>query len=441
MTDWTPDRIIALAPDASSASSGKGLSQRKSWLNVAKQGTVLWGECQGSGKHPYQTRIDTAEPAFKCTCPSRKFPCKHGLGLFLLFAAKPNEFTDLEPPSWVQEWLDGRQNRAEKKAEKAEKAAAAPPDPKAQEKRAAARDKKVRAGLEELQLFTRDLIRTGIAGAQSKGYQYWETAAARLVDAQAPGLARLMRDIPALLTRDDWQAKLLEQLGTVHLAIQAYGRLEALPEGARADTRATIGFPTASEDVLAQPGITDTWHVVAQSLEQEDRLRARRTWLRGETTQQTALILEFGVQQAPLGMGLPVGSTLNAELAFYPSHAPLRALVKTEPRTERAITQTASSTIQDNLETFTNALALNPWLERHLFSLRDATLHPEDFVRDDSGTVLRVDSRFKAKWEWLAVTGGHPGTILGEWNGETFMPLSVVQNGSFHNFAFDGVTT
>ncbi|NJK44684.1 MAG: SWIM zinc finger family protein, partial [Pleurocapsa sp. SU_196_0] len=119
MTDWTPERILALAPDSSSASSGKGLSARKSWVSVAKSGDILWGECQGSGKHPYQTRIDTTEPVFKCSCPSRKFPCKHGLGLFLLYASKPAEFSETVPPSWVAEWLEGRQNRAEKKAEKA----------------------------------------------------------------------------------------------------------------------------------------------------------------------------------------------------------------------------------------------------------------------------------------------------------------------------------
>ncbi len=44
------------------------------------------GLCQGSGRQPYQARVDLAEPAFKCSCPSRKFPCKHGLALLLLFA-------------------------------------------------------------------------------------------------------------------------------------------------------------------------------------------------------------------------------------------------------------------------------------------------------------------------------------------------------------------
>ena len=38
---------------------------------------------------PYRTVADLAGPASKCTCPSRKFPCKHALGLMLVETAAP----------------------------------------------------------------------------------------------------------------------------------------------------------------------------------------------------------------------------------------------------------------------------------------------------------------------------------------------------------------
>ena len=47
---------------------------------------MLWGLCAGSGKNPYQTIVDLSGPAYKCSCPSRKFPCKHALGLLLNWA-------------------------------------------------------------------------------------------------------------------------------------------------------------------------------------------------------------------------------------------------------------------------------------------------------------------------------------------------------------------
>ena len=48
-----------------------------------------------------------SEPAFRCSCPSRKFPCKHGLGLLLLLADQPALFKQQEPPAWVADWLAG----------------------------------------------------------------------------------------------------------------------------------------------------------------------------------------------------------------------------------------------------------------------------------------------------------------------------------------------
>ena len=437
MTNWTAATILALAPDSSSASSGKGLSQRKHWLTVARQGDVLWGECQGSGKHPYQTRLDAtaAEPIFKCTCPSRKFPCKHGLGLFLLFASTPDQFAPTPLPSWVAEWLEGRVGRAEKKAEKAVEAATKPPDPKAVERRSAARDKKVSAGLEELSLWTSDLVRGGIAGVQSKGYAHWEGMAARLVDAQAPGLARAVRGIPALLTRPDWQSKLLEGLGLLHLTIQAYGRLETLPEAVQADVRGAIGYPVSVEDVLALPGTTDTWQVIGQSIEALERIRARRTWLRGEQTQTSALLLEFGVPQAPLSAGYAVGSSVKGTLHFYPSNAPQRAIFSGDATPAGQISITTGSSIAMNLEGYAASLGRNLWLERTLFSLSDATLQPDGFVRDASGASLPVDSRFAHAQLWQAVTGGHPATLHGEWNGEASLPLAITLNGEHDNFA------
>lgn len=82
-TIWTPDTILALAPDAKSAKSGRDLATLRKWVTLGCHEQAVWGECQGSAESPYQTQIDLAEPAFHCSCPSRKFPCKHALGLFL----------------------------------------------------------------------------------------------------------------------------------------------------------------------------------------------------------------------------------------------------------------------------------------------------------------------------------------------------------------------
>ena len=85
---WTPEQIVALAPDAGSVKAGRELATARKWVSLGRSEQAVWGECQGSGAKPYQTKIDLSEPAFQCSCPSRKFPCKHALGL-LLPAGRP----------------------------------------------------------------------------------------------------------------------------------------------------------------------------------------------------------------------------------------------------------------------------------------------------------------------------------------------------------------
>src|SRR4051812_28757030 len=74
----TTEQVLALAPDAASVKAGQGLANPASWVSLGRDERSVWGECQGSGKLPYRTQMDAHGPAFHCSCPSRKFPCKHG---------------------------------------------------------------------------------------------------------------------------------------------------------------------------------------------------------------------------------------------------------------------------------------------------------------------------------------------------------------------------
>ena len=123
MGPWSSERVAALAPDSASASAGQALANERKWAVLGRSDRAIWGLCQGSGKQPYQARVDLSEPAFKCSCPSRKFPCKHGLGLLLLFAKKVDAFAPGDEPGWVADWIADRVARATKKTEQAETSA------------------------------------------------------------------------------------------------------------------------------------------------------------------------------------------------------------------------------------------------------------------------------------------------------------------------------
>jgi uncharacterized Zn finger protein len=85
--------IEALAPDQSSLSAASKLTKRSVWVRLEQQGTLLWGECQGSGANPYRVVVDASDQGYKCTCPSRKFPCQHSLALMWISATAPDQFS------------------------------------------------------------------------------------------------------------------------------------------------------------------------------------------------------------------------------------------------------------------------------------------------------------------------------------------------------------
>ena len=115
--DLTLEQVTEMAPDSSSAAAGKKLMALKNWPDVGRDDASLWGKCQGS--KVYQIMVDLSNLGYKCNCPSRKFPCKHVLGLLMLTATSPDAVAETTRPDWVDDWLSKRQARAEKKTEAA----------------------------------------------------------------------------------------------------------------------------------------------------------------------------------------------------------------------------------------------------------------------------------------------------------------------------------
>jgi uncharacterized Zn finger protein len=437
---WTSDRIIALAPDPSSAKAGRDLAHARKWVTLGLNERAVWGECQGSGAKPYQTQIDLSEPAFKCSCPSRKFPCKHGLALFLLTDAQPALFKQNSAPQWVEEWLASRSERAEKKIKKQEAVAAAPPDPAAQAKRAAERVAKVNAGLIEVERWMHDLVRAGFAAAQQQPPAFWETPAARLIDAQARGVARMVREMGSIpASGAGWPDRLLDRFGRLHLLLSAYKRIDTLPPPLAADVRTLIGWPQDKEQLRDQPAVNDQWQVLGQIVEEDDdRIRIQRNWLWGRASDRPALVLNFAHATQSLDTSIVPGTVLDAGVSYFPANYPLRAMVG-DRREVRALEEMPGySSIVEALDAYASALTTLPWLERFPMPLRAVTPLRDGerwMVADPAGDALPLAPRFEKQWELVALSGGGTIALFGEWNGEHLLPLSAAVERKFHALA------
>jgi hypothetical protein len=71
-------------------------------------------------------------------------------------------------------------------------------------------------------------------------------------------------------------------------------------------------------------------------------------------------------------------------------------------------------------------LAAQPWQFSFGCVLHDVTLTIDGerwFVRDAKGDALPLSGR--DHWKLLAITGGHPFDMLGEWVGDVLHPLSI----------------
>ena len=438
----TADQVRALAPDASAARSGEGLANARHWTMLGRSGRAVWGLCQGSGASPYQVAVDLSGPAFKCTCPSRKIPCKHALGVLLLNAADGTALPEGEPPPWTADWLASRDTRATAAQERASK----PPaevDEVAQAKRAEARTRKVEAGLEEFDRWLRDLMRRGLAAARSEGYGYWDTAGARLVDAQAPSLGRSVRALGGIASGGPaWGERALEHAARLHLVVEGHRRLADLPGPLAADVRTLVGWTVREDDLPDDAGVTDRWLAVGRAVSGNERITTARTWLLGERTGRWALHLAFAPGELPPPIVLPGGS-LEATVDFYPSATPLRGRLRDGAVAAATVTSLPHGvSISAAATAFTEILAANPFVEAWPVVLRDIVpvmsggrVLVRDAVGAEAASVPATPGRLAARL--LAAAGGLPITIAGMWSGRSVRLLSVLVDGRLIDMATD----
>jgi hypothetical protein len=441
------NQILALAPDPASARAGSQLAAPRNWSNLGGSDAALWGECQGSGKTPYRTQIDLGGPAFKCTCPSRKFPCKHGLGLYLLRTTEPALFGQIEQPAWVRDWLQGRQVRQEKNAATMTEAApeAATAAAAQARKREEKREDKVGAGLLELQTWLHDLAREGLASVRSRGQGFWDAIAARMADAQAAPLARRLRRAGSMLYQSglrNAECVVAHELASLYLLAQAWQRIDQLAPALQADVRALLGWTMSQDDVLRQRPVADRWRVLAQCTFDDERLRVRATWLHGAGHARWALHLQYAVGTQGFELQLAPGTEFDGDLCFYPSAYPLRAQIRRQDDVRPLATGVEPCDLDGLLGTYADALAAQPFLERHPVLLGGLVPDHADhgIVRDAQGRRIALHPAFRHPLHLLALSGGHPLTVCGEWDGRMLLPLSVWHEGRLYNVDSDFMT-
>jgi hypothetical protein len=457
MSRWSPEQVEAIAPSPAALTAARPLTTVTKWAGLGADDRAVWGTCRGSGAEPYDTMVDHVGVAFRCTCPSRRRPCKHVLAVLLLWSY--GDVPDTPAPARVADWVDahkvteartvsdgvsdgpasspssssssssGDAGTAASTGDSTPTADPAPVGDGPEPDRDRVRDERVErmfAGLTELDRWLDDRMRTGLADPALAKYATWDELAARLVDAQAGSLANRIRRLAGLVgASPDWHGDVLAELGLLHLLAQAGRRLGSLP-GPLADAVATtVGWQVRQADVLGGVPDTDTWIVAGRSDTREDRIEVRRHWLRGATSGRWALLLSFAAYRQSLDTSLTIGTALTADLHRYPGPA-LRALIGARHGEPTGPARPPAVDVVSACDEIGGMLANEPWLDRVPFTV-DASIAADGsrFAFTDGGGTLPLIAGGRSLATLLAVAGGGSIEVTCEWTPHGVVPLTV----------------
>lgn len=222
--------VDSLAPNLAAAKNGRDLVKKNKLSNLhhSSDGVLLFGDCAGSGSSGYQISADfivADKPVFRCNCPSRQFPCKHGLGLLYAYTGG-REFTEAEVPAELEAKREKAEQRQVQKA-KAEAEGTGSEAAKPRKVNKAALTKKIAAqieGLDLLEKLVNTLIRSGLATVDKKGIKHIREQVTALGNHYLPGAQTELRKLALLLEETEGReasfGEAVEQLTLIHALIR-----------------------------------------------------------------------------------------------------------------------------------------------------------------------------------------------------------------------------
>jgi hypothetical protein len=300
----------------------------------------------------------------------------------------------------------------------------------------AKREESVLAGLDELDRWIGDEIDAGLAAFAQRAPQRCRIVAQRLVDAKASAVASRLDALPAellALPERDRGRHAIEVLGSLHLLAEAYRRQDRLPAPLREDVRRLVGWSVERQELMDDASalrVTAPWLVAAVRSEvQPDRLRRIETWLmRGDEGDPAfAVLIDFvPLASGQGGSAYVPGEGFDAELVFYPSAAPLRAVIASRGEARKVAWPQAGRSLGAVLAEYDELCARQPWLGGWPFIVAGGSI---DGFRD-FGLWLNQESDAvpiarRQEKEALSLTAAEMSQVAGLWDGRIFAVMAA----------------
>jgi hypothetical protein len=427
----TSQEVLQFAANKTVVEQANKFAVQAAWRVLATdaQELAVWGNVRAGYGGMVSVQIDLNHyPIGTCSCTSKVQPCKHVLGLALLWVHSPQAFTVGAMPEAIEKWLQNQSIAPAKPAK--------PVNRKEQGKRAAKRQTAILNGLDELDRWMQDLIRLGLASTQAKPADFFKAPAKRLHDAQASTLAYRIEALYGI-TRSGtgWEERMLAELGQIYLLIEAFRQFEKLTAAMQADVRSAVGWPLQSNELDDEPTVSDDWLVIGQSQSAQRNLNVQRIWLYGAQTQRFAMLLEFAHSSKQFTYHYAIDDLLTADAVYYPSGYPLRIQFRSEPASSiQPITTVGAPDLSSAIAAYRAAKLKNRWLGVYpmlLDEVKVGKMGRSWYIVDASQQAIALNNETVGGWELLAVSGGYAMQLFGEWSEGGFMPLSIFHNGQW----------
>jgi hypothetical protein len=237
--------VDSQAPNAAAIKNARGVVLKKKLVGLfhSADGTLLFGDCKGSGAENYRPSADFGDPTkpvYRCTCPSHQFPCKHSLAL-LYAHAQGAKFVEKDVPADITEKRAKVQQRVEKKKEEAEKP---------HKVNTSALKKKIQTQLEGINLLeslVNDLMRAGLGTLNAKSARQVEEQAKQLGNAYLPGAQNALHALTGLFYRSqissEDELKASERERIYSAALDQLNRLQSLCKQGRKYLNSRLADP------------------------------------------------------------------------------------------------------------------------------------------------------------------------------------------------------
>ncbi|MEL7531053.1 MAG: hypothetical protein AAFN10_07090 [Bacteroidota bacterium] len=289
----------------------------------------------------------------------------------------------------------------------------------------------IRGGADELARWLVDTVQLGTAQRHALSSKEWQNLSARMIDAQAKGLANRVTGLSKLFEQADWQESVLKYIGELYLLCESFRNYEHLSPALQNELLNQAGVGHRKKELLLQAGLADDWLVLGRKLRQEDRMEVQKTWLYSSVHQRYAMLLEFAVGRgSSFETRLEVGTQFQAEMVFYPSAFPIRAWYKEGAQPVPGFqTPSQYASIAEMQLAYAEALQQNPFLNSFP-ALIDGLIPYQDEeqmgLMDTQQYALALPKHYKKIWHLLAISGGQACPVFGEWDGRQFFPLGIL---------------